>query len=143
MYTLLTDISQEVRVTEPDRVDERCTPYLAELNSLLGKLRPEPVTRRYPDWLIEGSVCFFVTSEILGRSSPFIDTVALIDDVQSRELNERTNELYLLLMDIVQEAQQASRGEIRRRCLPYRPELKQLIAQIEALAVRRQQQKDV
>lgn len=141
LYILLVDIAQEVRVTDKARVDARCISYRAELKQHLCKARLDRSgVEPFPDWLEYGCSAFFVVSDVLARSVPFDDAAFLTPDVAYRELGERVNELYLLLMDILGEAKTKGRHPAEVRLIHYRAEVKQLVKQIEALAIRRQQQ---
>ena len=139
-YVLLRDIAQEARIPDPRQVESRCLPYRAEVKQSLGAVMYEPIVQEFPDWIRDTCAAFFVASDVLARSAPFNDEVFIIQDVASKELNERTNDLYNLLRDIVQEARVTDNRQVEERCMPYRAEVKQLVAYIEALAVQRQQQ---
>ena len=141
LYVLLADIAQEVRTTEKDHVDVRCIPYRAELKQRLREARLDRSgIEKYPDWLVYACSAFFVVSDVLARSAPFDDAVFLTPDVAYKELSEHANKLYLLLMDTLQEARVTDRHRVEMRFIPYRAEVKQLVNQIEALAIQRQQQ---
>ena len=141
LYALLTDIAQEVRVADQGQVDVRCIPYRAEVKQHVGNLRDAIIVQNSPDWLRDACSAFFVTSEVLARTAPFNDATFMIQDAAYKELNHRTDKLYLLLMDILHQVRDTDPQRAREASVPYRPEAKQLIAHLELLAVRRQQQK--
>ena len=141
LYVLLTDIAQEVRVADQGQVDRRCMPYRAEVKQHVGNLRDAFIVHNSPDWLRDACAAFFVASEVLARAAPLNDATFMIQDVAYKELNERTDKLYLLLMDIVHQVRDADPKRAREASVPYRAEVKQLITRLEVLAVRRQQQK--
>lgn len=138
LYVLLADLAQETRVTDRSQVATRCIPYRAEVTQCLGDPQHGFNVQRSPDWLKDACSAFFIISDVLGRTTPFDDTIHANPDVTNRELNKCTNDLYLLLMDIVQGIRGRDTTRLREQCMPYRAEVNRLLAHIEELAVHRQ-----
>lgn len=138
LYVLLADLAQEARVTDRSQVATRCMPYRAEVKQCLGDPQHGFNVQQSPDWLKDACTAFFIASDVLGRATPFDDTTHYNQDATSRELNKCTNELYLLLMDIVKGMRGSETIRLQEQCIPYRAEVNRLLAHIEKLAVRRQ-----
>ena len=72
----------------------------------------DSIVEQFPDWVKDACTAFFINAMYPLQSSPGND------------------DLYVLLTDIAQEVRVADQGQVDRRCMPYRAEVKQHVGNL-------------